>query len=159
MNTSIGTSERRPAARIFSTSPRRRKISMLRALQRSIFGRNCGASFCSIRMQRTPRRPRSYASVRPTGPAPTIRTSVFTMRAALNSFRSILSSFDDYLSVAHERRIGLHRFEARRENHLAGAHVELPLVKVALDDLAIQQPLRQRAGPMGAAIVRHVIGS
>src|ERR1700739_2272765 len=49
---------------------------MVRALQRSIFGRNCGASFCSIMVQRTPRFPRSIAMVRPVGPAPTMRTSV-----------------------------------------------------------------------------------
>src|SRR5215212_9132937 len=49
---------------------------MVRALQRSIFGRNCGASFFSTSVQRTPRWPRSTASVSPTGPAPTMRTSV-----------------------------------------------------------------------------------
>ena len=49
---------------------------MLRALQRSIFGRRCGASLRSISVQRTPRRPRSSARVSPTGPAPTIRTWV-----------------------------------------------------------------------------------
>src|SRR6516225_5907280 len=47
---------------------------MVRALQRSIFGRNWGASFCSITIARTPRRPRSMASVKPVGPAPTMRT-------------------------------------------------------------------------------------
>src|SRR6267378_1445836 len=76
MNTSIGTSSRRPAARTLSTIPMRRKISMVRALHRSIFGRNCGASFCSINVQRTPRLPRSMASVRPTGPPPTTITCV-----------------------------------------------------------------------------------
>src|SRR5215470_1215568 len=55
---------------------------MVRALHRSIFGRNCGASFCSSRMQRTPRRPRSIARVKPTGPAPTIMTWVFTIPSA-----------------------------------------------------------------------------
>src|SRR5579864_7386045 len=49
---------------------------MVRALMRSIFGRNAGRGFCSIRTQRTPRLPRSMASVSPTGPAPTIRTSL-----------------------------------------------------------------------------------
>jgi hypothetical protein len=49
---------------------------MVRALQRSIFGRNCGALFRSISVQRTPRRPSSTASTSPTGPAPTIKTSV-----------------------------------------------------------------------------------
>src|SRR5262245_5685449 len=47
---------------------------MVRALQRSIFGRNWGASFCSTTSARTPRRPRSMASVKPVGPAPTMRT-------------------------------------------------------------------------------------
>src|SRR5262249_57012604 len=47
---------------------------MVRALQRSILGRNCGASFCSTIIVRTPRNPRSMASVRPVGPAPTMRT-------------------------------------------------------------------------------------
>src|SRR5207302_956772 len=49
---------------------------MLRALTRSIFGKNCGASFCSTSMQRTPRRPRSTASVNPVGPPPAMRTWV-----------------------------------------------------------------------------------
>src|SRR4051812_16493375 len=49
---------------------------MERALQRSILGHMCGALFCSTSAQRMPRRPRSSASVRPTGPAPMIRTSV-----------------------------------------------------------------------------------
>src|SRR5712692_7460525 len=49
---------------------------MVRALQRSIFGRNAGASFCSMTMARTPRSPRSMASVKPVGPAPTMRTWV-----------------------------------------------------------------------------------
>src|ERR1043165_1309623 len=129
MKTSIGTSERRPAARILSAIPRRRNISMERALQRSILGRNCGALFRSIRVQRTPRLPRSYASVRPTGPAPTIRTSVSTTP----------SQFDHHLSIAHEGRISLYRFEARREDNFAGAHVELPLMEIALDDLALQK--------------------
>src|SRR5262249_56593728 len=38
--------------------------------------RNSGAAFRSIWMHRTPRLPRSIASVRPTGPAPTMRTCV-----------------------------------------------------------------------------------
>src|ERR1700704_2780020 len=49
---------------------------MLRAGTRSILGRNCGASFCSISVQRMPRRPRSTASVSPVGPAPAMRTGV-----------------------------------------------------------------------------------
>src|SRR5271155_4970972 len=48
---------------------------MVRALTRSIFGRNAGLAFCSISVAWTPRRPRSMARVSPVGPAPTIRTS------------------------------------------------------------------------------------
>ncbi len=76
MNTSIGTSAGRPAARTSAARPMRRKISMVRALQRSIFGRNCGSGLRSISVQRTLRRPSSTASTSPTGPAPTIKTSV-----------------------------------------------------------------------------------
>src|ERR687887_637167 len=36
---------------------------MLRALQRSILGRNCGASFCSTSVHLTPRWPSATASV------------------------------------------------------------------------------------------------
>src|SRR6266702_2344520 len=70
---------------------------MERALHRSILGHMCGASFCSTSVQRTPRRPRSSASVRPTGPAPTMRTSV-SMRACVNCGlwrgRLLLGPFD-----------------------------------------------------------------
>ena len=55
-----------------------RGAGQVRTMQRSIFGHMCGAVFCSIRVQRMPRRPRSMASVRPTGPAPTISTRVST---------------------------------------------------------------------------------
>jgi hypothetical protein len=58
----------------------RRKISMVRALQRSIFGRNCGAGFFSTSVQRTPAWPSAMARVSPTGPAPTTSTSVSTER-------------------------------------------------------------------------------
>src|SRR5581483_5559534 len=54
---------------------------MERALQRSILGHMCGSLFCSTSVQRTPRRPSSMASVSPTGPAPTIRTSVSMLRS------------------------------------------------------------------------------
>src|ERR1700722_10823079 len=69
----------RPAARIASDKPMRRYISIVRALQRSIFGRNCGSGFCSMSTHRMPRRPRSSAKVNPTGPAPTIMTWVSTV--------------------------------------------------------------------------------
>src|SRR5579862_4435347 len=54
--------------------PRRRKCSMVRAWHRSIFGRNEGSGRLSINRHSTPRCPRSMASVKPTGPPPTIKT-------------------------------------------------------------------------------------
>src|SRR6266513_3628339 len=80
MNTSIGMSPRSPAARTLLAIPMRQKISRVRALPHSIFGRNCGASFCSIKVQRTPRLPRSMASVSPTGPPPTTSICVSIAR-------------------------------------------------------------------------------
>ena len=50
---------------------------MVRAFTRSIFGRKAGSNFCSTRTVRIPRRPRSSASVSPTGPAPTIAAGDF----------------------------------------------------------------------------------
>src|ERR1700752_2504153 len=84
---------------------------MVRALMRSIFGRNAGASFCSISVQRTPRRPRSMASVKPVGPAPTMSTS-----------RSMLSEYS-LATPAHNRAwpFLLHYFfgpNARLPRHL-----------------------------------------
>src|SRR6267378_3786575 len=48
---------------------------MVRAFERSIFGYGSVVGLRSISRQRTPRRPRSMASVRPTGPAPATITS------------------------------------------------------------------------------------
>src|SRR6202048_3817296 len=48
---------------------------MGRALERSILGHGAVVGLRSISRQRTPRRPRSMASVRPTGPAPATITS------------------------------------------------------------------------------------
>src|SRR5262245_43870240 len=72
----MGTRRSNPAARMLLASPIRLKISMVRALHRSIFGRNSGAGFCSIRVHRTHLKPSAIARVSPTGPAPTTRTSV-----------------------------------------------------------------------------------
>src|SRR5262245_27332341 len=70
----------------------RRKISIVRALHRSIFGRNSGAGSFSTSVHATPRRPRSMASVSPTGPAPTTTTSVDgsrTSERSLHRFRLV----------------------------------------------------------------------
>ena len=76
MNTSIGRSPSKPAARISSAMPRRRKVSIVRALQRSIFGSRPCAGRLSTSSHRTPCLPSSIASVSPTGPPPTMITSV-----------------------------------------------------------------------------------
>src|SRR5262249_56793870 len=73
---------------------------MVRALQRSIFGRNWGASFCSITMARTPRSPRSMARVKPVGPAPTMRTCasirwLLCSRLEIREFGSFLHEIAD----------------------------------------------------------------
>src|SRR4051812_41755893 len=49
---------------------------MVRPLQRSILGKRLCVWLRSTSVHRTPRRPRSSARVRPTGPAPTMSTSV-----------------------------------------------------------------------------------
>src|SRR5688500_15002395 len=101
MNTSIGTSARSPAARTRPTMPMRRKISMVRALQRSIFGRNCGASLRSTSVQRTPFCPRSIARTSPTGPAPTMRTSVSSKRLIIMSrMRWFFAAISCFIGVA-----------------------------------------------------------
>src|SRR5688572_20710865 len=101
MYTSIGTSARSPAARTWSTMPMRRKISMVRALQRSIFGRNCGASLRSTSVQRTPFWPRSTARTSPTGPAPTMRTSVSNKRLIIISrMRRFFAAISCFIGVA-----------------------------------------------------------
>src|SRR5262249_21759617 len=73
---------------------------MVRALQRSIFGRNWGASFCSITMARTPRSRRSMARVKPVGPAPTMRTCasirwLLCSRLEIGEFGSFLHEIAD----------------------------------------------------------------
>src|ERR1700681_1954864 len=50
--------------------------SIERALRAEARGWSAGPSPCSITRQATPRKPRSAASARPTGPAPTIRIGI-----------------------------------------------------------------------------------
>src|SRR5476649_1922217 len=61
--------------------------------------------------------------------------------------------FDEYFSVLHQCPIGLDRDHAGRRDHLARLDVELAVVEVALDDVAIDKALRQRTRAMGARIV------
>src|SRR6185437_7273522 len=102
---------------------------MVRALQRSILGRNCGDSFCSIRIQRTPRRPRSMASVKPTGPAPTIMTWVSGTLAKLRSY-----------------------FDRRAAQEFVRAH------RLAAFALHLCQPHRAIAAGDGEAVVKRGAG-
>src|SRR5688572_5407784 len=67
---------------------------MVRPLQRSILGRWLALALRSISVQRTPRRPRSRASVSPTGPAPTISTWVSTATGRLRQPRKARSQLE-----------------------------------------------------------------
>src|SRR5258708_25617020 len=94
---------------------------------RSIFGSNAGRAFCSISMQRTPRLPRSMASVSPVGPAPTIRTS---LSIALDS-KKTLSGRRQQSGQLLERLIGrIGALPRRRVDKLidVGAEIDHDLV-------------------------------
>src|ERR1700675_4417349 len=137
---------------------------MLRALMRSIFGRNAGSAFCSMMVQRTPRRPRSMASVRPVGPAPTIRMSLFIVCHLRSCCRSLTRrrqcrfKFFERLvgSVGTSLRLGIDNLR-----HLAGEinrHFVLDLimsVELQAHDvaLAIADRLERRLADERAAVV------
>src|SRR6516225_1282067 len=57
------------------------------------------------------------------------------------------AAFDD------RHRIGSHRHHARRRYHFAGADIELAIVEITFDHVALDIALRQRAGPMRAQVV------
>src|ERR1700737_5087688 len=110
---------------------------MVRALQRSIFGRNAGASLRSTSMALTPRSPRSMASVKPVGPPPTMRTSV-SMRLLCNGLEigelgSLLHEVADgaferleaAVAGSAQRVLHLHRLE--HEERRAAPQVRAPL--------------------------------
>src|SRR2546425_6503083 len=113
----------------------RRKISIVRALQRSILGRNCGASLRSISVQRTPFWPRSMASVSPTGPAPTIKTSVSAPMPVI---------------IYAVNRAALILEQAARKIGVAAAWAGIPLMVV----LACLEPVLRWAGLGGDQIGR-----
>ncbi len=78
--TSVVKSSASPAARTSSATPRRRKISIVRAATVLHFA-SAGSSSdrFSTTVTSTPREARSIASVSPTGPAPMIVTCVSTV--------------------------------------------------------------------------------
>src|SRR5258707_8239120 len=104
--------------------------------------------------QRGQRRMRSWASCTPVdAPLPTLQSS----QALRSAHRATWSSYlDDNLPVLHRGRVGLHRDHARRHHHLAGADVELAIVEVALDHVALDVTLGQRARPMGALVIKDI---
>ena len=59
-------------------------------------------------------------------------------------------AFDENLAAVDGDGIGLDRHGARRLDHGAGLDVEDPLVEVALDAVAVDEPLRQRSRAVGA---------
>src|SRR5262252_1574241 len=63
------------------------------------------------------------------------------------------SRLDGDAACDDSHRIGLHRHHAWRRYHITGADIELAIVEIAFDNLAIDIALRQRAGPMRAHIV------
>src|ERR1700722_10317850 len=69
-----------PMARISSAKPNRRKCSMDRACVALACGLNAVETFWSIRIALMPRLPSSFASIRPQGPPPTIKTCVASWR-------------------------------------------------------------------------------
>jgi 4,5-dihydroxyphthalate decarboxylase len=58
-------------------------------------------------------------------------------------------------AVLDHRRVRFHRHHARRPHDLAGADAERALMEVALDDVAVDEALGQRAGTVRARVVGH----
>src|SRR5262249_58759896 len=65
------------------------------------------------------------------------------------------SHFDEDLSAFDHRRISLDRNHAWWADDRAGADIELPAVKIALDHVAFDEALRQRTWAVRAVIVGH----
>ena len=70
--------------------------------------------------------------------------------------RTLSIHLDEHRAALDRGRIGLHRDHAGRRHHLAGLDVELAVVEVALDHVAVDVALRQRAGAVGAGVVGDV---
>src|SRR6202035_1858214 len=122
---------------------------MVRALHRSILGRKAGASFCSIKVQRTPRLPRSTARISPADPAPTMRTCVSGMSPSVRVSRLHSGSTAQSERVirpqgrgknepARRRRAepGVMAIEALLRLHARVGHHLAPQLELDLDELA-----------------------
>src|SRR5689334_10638333 len=64
-----------------------------------------------------------------------------------------LVSVNQHPAILHEGLIGLDRHHAWRGHHLAGLDVELPVVEVALDNVALDEAFREQARTVGAGVV------
>src|SRR5437764_6393767 len=131
---------------------------MLRALTRSIFGKNCGASFCSTSMQRTLRRPRSTASVNPVGPPPPMRTWVSMLAEYLIPRRAVAEQDVDGLDlgVAEQLVDALFASKARILEAAEGCAVEMAGRAIDPD---ITRLHRARGAQRGAQVVGKDRGS
>src|ERR1043166_8756228 len=85
-------------------------------------------------------------------------------RSSINVFtplvqRSFTGSLrlDHHPAVLDQRLVGLDRHHAGRRDNLASLDVELAVVEVALDDVAVDIALRERARPVGAEVIGHVV--
>jgi hypothetical protein len=77
----------------------------------------------------------------------------------LNRFDCVVlrvSHFNDDFSVPDHNWISLHGDKAGRQYNLTRADVELPLMKIALDNVTVDGALRQRSGAVSAMIVGDV---
>src|SRR5262249_9572817 len=63
---------------------------------------------------------------------------------------------DQHPAALDHGLVGLDWNHAGWRYHLAGPHVELPVVEVALDHLALEETFRERARPMGAVVVGDI---
>src|SRR5207244_11227747 len=80
-----------------------------------------------------------------------MQLSIFTLTA-----RPLSIHFDKDSAAFDRRRISLHRDHAGRRHDLTGFDVELAVVEVALDHVAIDEAFRQRTWTVGAGVVSYV---
>src|SRR5712691_11537785 len=84
--------------------PQRRQNSMVRTPTRSILGWLIAPSLFSINTHGMPRQPRSPASARPTGPAPTMSTGGFIARLVVHLRAGLLDDFRPFRDLGADVR-------------------------------------------------------
>src|SRR5262245_16441959 len=70
-------------------------------------------------------------------------------------FRSLFR-LDQHAAILHHGLVGLDRHHAGRRHHLAGLDVELAVVKVALDDVTLDETFGEQAGAVRAGVVGDI---